>query len=36
VNNVFVSDKFKARFPDFEVTTLREGLAAMEENAAAS
>ncbi|MCB9548988.1 MAG: NAD-dependent epimerase/dehydratase family protein [Myxococcales bacterium] len=29
VDNVFVSDKFKARFPDFGVTTLRAGLTAM-------
>lgn len=28
-DNIFVSDKFKARFPDFEVTTFREGLAAI-------
>jgi len=27
VDNIFVSDKFKARFPDFRVTTFREGLA---------
>ena len=25
-DNVFVSDKFKARFPDFRVTTYREGV----------
>lgn len=29
VDNIFVSDKFKARFPDFRVTTFREGLAAI-------
>lgn len=28
-DNIFVSDKFKARFPGFRVTTLREGLAAI-------
>lgn len=28
-DNLFVSDKFKARFPDFEVTTFARGLAAM-------
>ncbi len=27
VDNIFVSDKFKARFPAFRVTTFREGLA---------
>lgn len=27
VDNIFVSDKFKKRFPDFSVTTYREGLA---------
>lgn len=26
VDNIFVSDKFKRRFPDFRVTTFREGL----------
>lgn len=26
VDNIFVSDKFKSRFPDFRVTTLPEGL----------
>lgn len=26
VDNIFVSDKFKARFPDFRVMTFREGL----------
>ncbi len=25
-DNVFVSDKFKARFPDFPVTSYREGV----------
>lgn len=29
VDNIFVSDKFKAGFPDFQVTPLAEGLAAM-------
>lgn len=29
VDNIFVSDKFKKRFPDFRVTTLREGLRAI-------
>lgn len=29
VDNVFVSDKFKARFPDFHVTACRDGLAAI-------
>lgn len=28
-DNVFVSDKFKSRFPEFRVTTFREGLAAI-------
>lgn len=28
-DNIFVSDKFKARFPDFRVTTFREGLASI-------
>ncbi|ODT74175.1 MAG: NAD-dependent epimerase [Pelagibacterium sp. SCN 64-44] len=28
-DNIFVSDKFKARFPDFAVTTFRTGLAAI-------
>lgn len=28
-DNIFLSDKFKARFPDFEVTALHDGLAAM-------
>lgn len=31
VDNIFVSDKFKARFPDFRVTTFREGLAPIRE-----
>lgn len=26
VDNIFVSDKFKTRFPDFRVTTIRQGL----------
>ncbi|WP_330959795.1 NAD-dependent epimerase/dehydratase family protein [Photobacterium sp. 53610] len=25
-DNIFISDKFKARFPEFQVTTFREGL----------
>lgn len=29
VDNISVSDKFTARFPDFRVTTFREGLAAI-------
>ncbi len=29
VDNLFVSDKFKARFTDFRVTTFREGLTAI-------
>jgi len=29
VDNIFVSDKFKLRFPDFPVTTLGDGLAAI-------
>jgi nucleoside-diphosphate-sugar epimerase len=29
VNNLFVSDKFKSRFPDFQVTTFRQGLNAI-------
>ncbi|EKE73935.1 NAD-dependent epimerase/dehydratase family protein [Gallaecimonas xiamenensis] len=29
VDNLFVSDKFKARFPDFKVTSLQEGLKAI-------
>lgn len=28
-DNVFVSDKFRRRFPEFRVTTYREGLAAL-------
>jgi len=28
-DNIFVSDKFKTRFPDFRATTFREGLAAI-------
>lgn len=28
VDNIFVSDKFKTRFPDFEVTPIRQGLAS--------
>ncbi|WP_020559116.1 hypothetical protein [Thiofilum flexile] len=26
VDTIFVSDKFKTRFPDFNITTLRTGL----------
>ena len=26
VDNIFVSEKFKQRFPDFQVTTFRQGL----------
>lgn len=29
VDNIFVSDKFKTRFPDFRPTTYREGLACI-------
>ena len=29
VDNIFVSDKFKTRFPDFHVTTFQEGLSAI-------
>lgn len=28
-DNIFVSDRFKTRFPDFSVTTFREGLASI-------
>lgn len=28
-DNIFVSDKFKTRFPDFRVTTFRKGLASI-------
>lgn len=28
-DNIFLSDKFRARFPDFRVTTFRDGLAAI-------
>lgn len=28
-DNIFVSDKFKTRFPDFQITTFREGLASI-------
>lgn len=28
-DNIFVSDKFKSRFPDFQATSLAKGLAAM-------
>lgn len=28
-DNIFVSDKFKSRYPDFRVTTFREGLTAI-------
>ena len=31
-DNIFVSDKFKRRFPDFAVTTYREGLAAIQKS----
>ena len=33
-DNIFVSDKFKARFPEFEVTTYDEGLKVMAEEKA--
>lgn len=29
VDNIFVSDKFKSRFPDFHVTSFRQGLATI-------
>lgn len=29
VNNIFLSDKFKQRFPEFEVTSFRQGLEAI-------
>jgi nucleoside-diphosphate-sugar epimerase len=32
-DNIFVSDKFKQRFPDFEVTSYRQGLQAMADEA---
>jgi len=35
-DNIFVSDKFKCRFPDFRVTTLREGLTAIRDDYAGS
>jgi len=35
-DNIFVSDKFKARFPDFRVTTFREGLASIRDDHLAS
>ncbi|HVL00787.1 MAG TPA: NAD-dependent epimerase/dehydratase family protein [Dongiaceae bacterium] len=34
VDNIFVSDKFKERFPDFQVTSFREGLSALAREAA--
>lgn len=33
VDNLFVSDKFKARFPEFRVTTFKQGLTAFAEGA---
>ncbi|MDX1755095.1 MAG: NAD-dependent epimerase/dehydratase family protein [Marinobacter sp.] len=33
-DNLFISDKFKSRFPDFKVTTYREGLAAIRDEQA--
>ncbi|MCW5830852.1 MAG: NAD-dependent epimerase/dehydratase family protein [Labilithrix sp.] len=33
VDNLFVSDKFKARFPEFRVTTFEQGLTAFAEGA---
>lgn len=35
VDNIFVSDKFKKRFPEFRVTTFLEGLRAVAEEPAA-
>ncbi|WP_223643682.1 NAD-dependent epimerase/dehydratase family protein [Corallococcus sp. EGB] len=32
-NNIFVSDKFKSRFPDFRVTTFQQGLSAIRDEA---
>jgi len=32
VDNIFVSDKFKSRFPDFRITPLREGLTAIHDD----
>ncbi len=32
VDNIFVSDKFKQRFPEFRVTTFREGLTAIKQD----
>lgn len=31
-DNIFVCDKFKARFPDFRVTTFAEGLTAIRDD----
>ena len=31
-DNIFVCDKFKARFPDFRVTAFAEGLAAIRDD----
>lgn len=28
-NNIFVSEKFKTRFPDFQVTSFEKGLAEL-------
>ena len=36
VDNIFVSDKFKKRFPEFRVTSFREGLKAMKDEAPSS
>lgn len=33
-DNLFVSDKFKSRFPDFKVTTYREGLVSIRDEQA--
>ncbi|MCG8317017.1 MAG: NAD-dependent epimerase/dehydratase family protein [Pseudomonadales bacterium] len=32
VDNIFISDKFKARFPEFQVTTYKEGLSKIRDN----
>ena len=32
-NNIFVSDKFKARFSDFQVTRFEQGLVAIRDEA---
>lgn len=34
VDNIFISDKFKTRFPEFRVTSFREGLSAIRDERA--